>query len=182
MVMLGKPDDGKFSGFENCVFVNNIFYSPQSAGGCDNFSLLQANMNELYMDSFKNITVSNNTIVNLLSKNGMMRARMTNIVSNKNLICNDYEVTSSRSWIIAVKQSDGSLPGDLGELQISDNTCFDQTAKGKTWMMFHTNSYKPDNAENYSFIYLEENPFETFDITNGVFKVSPKYSGIGATL
>lgn len=182
MVMLGKPDDGKFTEFENCVFVNNVFYSPQSAGGCDNFSLLQANMNELYMDSFKNITVSNNTIVNLLSKNGMMRARMTNIVSERNLIYNDFDVTSSRSWIIAVKKSGDGLPEDLGDLQISDNTCFDQTAKGRTWMMFHSNGYKPDNAGDYNFNYLDENPFETFDITNGVFKVSSKYSGLGSTL
>lgn len=182
MVMLGKPDDGKFTGFENCVFVNNVFYSPQNAGGCDNFSLLQANMNELYMDSFKNITVSNNTIVNLLSKNGMMRARMINIVSERNLIYNDFDVTSSRSWIIAVKKSEDGLPGDLGDLQISDNTCFDQTAKGRTWMMFHSNGYKPDNAGDYNFNYLDENPFETFDITNGVFKVSSKYSGLGSTL
>lgn len=181
MVRLQTPTDAvKFTGYEGCEFVNNIFYSPQNNKGCSDFSLLQANMNDTYMDAIKNITVSNNTLVNLLSKNGMIRSRMVDITSNNNLIWNDYAVETSSSWICAVKRSDVSLPQDLGQIWISNNICYDET--GKTCMLFHSSYYRPDNYAEYNFNNLSEDPFEMFDIANGIFKVSSEYVGIGSSL
>lgn len=183
MVRFQSPLEGnKFTGYESCEFVNNIFYFHQGGSGCDDFSLLQANMKDTYMDAITNITVSNNTIVNLLSKNGMVRSRMTNIISNNNLIWNDNNVSSNPSWICAVKRSDESLPHDLEQIQISNNICYDKT--DKTWMMFHSSYYRPDNYTDYTFNYLEKDPFTggTFDIANGIFKVSADYEGIGSSL
>lgn len=181
IVRLESPDNNKFTGYETMEFVNNVFYSPQSTAGCDDFSLLQANMNETKMDAVSNITVNNNTVVNLLSKNGMMRSRMKSIVSKNNLIYNDYDTTSSRSWIIAVKQSKVELPSDL-DFQVSDNTCYDMTEKAQNWMLFHPNGYRPENHSDYTFNYLTETPFEEMNITNGTFKVSSSYAGIGSSI
>ena len=128
------------------------------------------------------MVVNNNTFVNLFSSNGMLRARMKNVTSNANLLWNDYDADKSRSWIIAVKRSDSSLPSDLGDMNLLENTVFDQTAKGKSWMMFHSNGYRPDNYGDYTFNYLDKDPFEVFDIEHGIFKVSAAYEGIGASL
>lgn len=182
LVSLTNDTDAKFTGYERFVCEQNVFYSPQEGNGCFNFSLFQANLNEKKMEAIPDMVVNNNTFVNLFSTNGMMRSRMVNITSNANLIWNDYDSDKSRSWIIAVKQSDTTLPSDLGNLELSKNTIFDQTAEGGAWMMFHSNGYRPDNYGDYTFNYLETDPFEVFDIGNGDFKVSSAYEGIGASL
>jgi hypothetical protein len=50
--------------------------------------------------------------------------------------------------------------------------------------VIHENGYRPGNYTDYTLNYLDVNPFGggTFDITNGVFKVSAAYEGIGASL
>lgn len=183
LMNLASPADGtKFSGYENFVCRNNVFYSPQSGNGLYDFSVLQANLDETKLDVISNLTVNNNTFVNIYSKNAMMRMRAENITSNSNLIWNDYDTTESRSWLFMTKRSDSAV--ELKQLELSNNTVYDQTVKGKSWIMIHSNGYRPDNYTDYTLNYLDVNPFEggTFDITNGVFKVSAAYEGIGASL
>ena len=182
LVSLTNKSGVKFTGYERFVCEQNVFYSPQKESGCFNFSLFQANLNETKMEVVPDMIVNNNTFVNLFSLNGMLRARMKNVTSNANLLWNDYDADKSRSWIIAVKRSDSSLPSDLGDMNLLENTVFDQTAKGKSWMMFHSNGYRPDNYGDYTFNYLDKDPFEVFDIEHGIFKVSAAYEGIGASL
>lgn len=182
LVSLTNKSGVKFTGYERFVCEQNVFYSPQKGSGCFNFSLFQANLNETKMEVIPDMVVNNNTFVNLFSSNGMLRARMKNVTSNANLLWNDYDADKSRSWIIAVKRSDSSLPSDLGDMNLLENTVFDQTAKGKSWMMFHSNGYRPDNYGDYTFNYLDKDPFEVFDIEHGIFKVSAAYEGIGASL
>lgn len=180
---LASPADGtKFSGYENFVCRNNVFYSPQLGNGLYDFSVLQANLDETKLDVISNLTVNNNTFVNIYSKNAMMRMRAENITSNSNLIWNDYDTTESRSWLFMTKRSDSAV--ELKQLELSNNTVYDQTAKGNSWIMIHGNGYRPDNYADYTLNYLDVNPFDggTFDITNGVFKVSAAYEGIGASL
>lgn len=183
LMNLASPADGtKFSGYENFVCRNNVFYSPQLGNGLYDFSVLQANLDETKLDVIFNLTVNNNTFVNIYSKNAMMRMRAENITSNSNLIWNDYDTTESRSWLFMTKRSDSAV--ELKQLELSNNTVYDQTAKGNSWIMIHGNGYRPDNFADYTFNYLDTNPFDggTFDIQNGVFKVSAAYEGIGASL
>lgn len=183
LMNLASPATGtKFSGYENFVCRNNVFYSPQKGSGLYDFSVLQANLNETQLDAISNLTVNNNTFVNIYSMNAMMRMRAENITSNSNLIWNDYDTTESRSWLFMTKRSDSAV--ELKQLELSNNTVYDQTAKGNSWIMIHGNGYRPDNYADYTLNYLDVNPFDggTFDITNGVFKVSAAYEGIGASL
>ena len=183
LMNLASPDTGtKFSGYENFVCRNNVFYSPQKGSGLYDFSVLQANLDETKLDVISNLTVNNNTFVNIYSMNAMMRMRAENITSNSNLIWNDYDTDKSRSWLYMTKRSDSAV--ELKQLELSNNTVYDQTAKGNSWIMIHGNGYRPDNFADYTFNYLDTNPFDggTFDIQNGVFKVSAAYEGIGASL
>ncbi len=183
LMNLASPATGtKFSGYENFVCRNNVFYSPQKGSGLYDFSVLQANLNETQLDAISNLTVNNNTFVNIYSMNAMMRMRAENITSNSNLIWNDYDTDKSRSWLYMTKRSDSAV--ELKQLELSNNTVYNQTAKGNSWIMIHGNGYRPDNFADYTFNYLDTNPFDggTFDIQNGVFKVSAAYEGIGASL
>lgn len=183
LMNLASPATGtKFSGYENFVCRNNVFYSPQKGSGLYDFSVLQANLNETQLDAISNLTVNNNTFVNIYSMNAMMRMRAENITSNSNLIWNDYDTDKSRSWLYMTKRSDSAV--ELKQLELSNNTVYDQTAKGNSWIMIHGNGYRPDNFADYTFNHLDTNPFDggTFDIQNGVFKVSAAYEGIGASL
>lgn len=183
LVNLASPvSETKFSGYENFVCCNNVFYSSQSGSGLYDFSVLQANLDETKLDVISNLTVNNNTFVNIYSKNAMMRMRAENITSNSNLIWNDYVTDESRSWLFMTKRSDNAV--ELKQLELSNNTVYDQTAKGKSWIMIHSNGYRPDNYGSYTFNYLDADPFNsgTFDIQNGVFKVSAAYEGIGSSL
>ena len=183
LMNLASPATGtKFSGYENFVCRNNVFYSPQKGSGLYDFSVLQANLDETKLDVISNLTVNNNTFVNIYSMNAMMRMRAENITSNSNLIWNDYDTDKSRSWLYMTKRSDSAV--ELKQLELSNNTVYDQTAKGNSWIMIHGNGYRPDNFADYTFNYLDTNPFDggTFDIQNGVFKVSTAYEGIGASL
>ena len=183
LMNLASPATGtKFSGYENFVCRNNVFYSPQKGSGLYDFSVLQANLDETKVDVISNLTVNNNTFVNIYSMNAMMRMRAENITSNSNLIWNDYDTDKSRSWLYMTKRSDSAV--ELKQLELSNNTVYDQTAKGNSWIMIHGNGYRPDNFADYTFNYLDTNPFDggTFDIQNGVFKVSAAYEGIGASL
>lgn len=183
LMNLASPATGtKFSGYENFVCRNNVFYSPQKGSGLYDFSVLQANLDETKLDVISNLTVNNNTFVNIYSMNAMMRMRAENITSNSNLIWNDYDTDKSRSWLYMTKRSDSAV--ELKQLELSNNTVYDQTAKGNSWIMIHGNGYRPDNFADYTFNYLDTNPFDggTFDIQNGVFKVSAAYEGIGASL
>lgn len=183
LMNLASPATGtKFSGYENFVCCNNVFYSPQKGSGLYDFSVLQANLDETQLDAISNLTVNNNTFVNIYSMNAMMRMRAENITSNSNLIWNDYDTDKSRSWLYMTKRSDSAV--ELKQLKLSNNTVYDQTVKGNSWIMIHGNGYRPDNLADYTFNYLGTNPFDggTFDIQNGVFKVSAAYEGIGASL
>lgn len=183
LMNLASPATGtKFSGYENFVCRNNVFYSPQKGSGLYDFSVLQANLDETKLDVISNLTVNNNTFVNIYSMNAMMRMRAENITSNSNLIWNDYDTDKSRSWLFLTKRSDAAV--ELEQLELTGNTVYDQTANKKNWIVIHENGYRPGNYTDYTLNYLDVNPFDggTFDITNGVFKVSAAYEGIGASL
>ena len=183
LVNITSPAAGtKYFGYESFTCSNNVLYASQSGQGISGFSLLQANLDETKLDAIYSLSVNNNTIVNLYSKNAMMRMRAVNIVSKANLMWNDYDTTDSRSWLFLTKRSDAAV--ELVQLELTGNTVYDQTANKKNWIVIHENGYRPGNYTDYTFKYLDVNPFDggTFDITNGVFKVSAAYEGIGASL
>lgn len=183
LVNIISPAAGtKYFGYESFTCSNNVLYASQSGQGISGFSLLQANLDETKLDAIYSLSVNNNTIVNLYSKNAMMRMRAVNIVSKANLMWNDYDTTDSRSWLFLTKRSDAAV--ELVQLELTGNTVYDQTANKKNWIVIHENGYRPENHADYTFNYLDANPFDggTFDITNGVFKVSAGYEGIGASL
>ena len=183
LVNITSPAAGtKFSGYESFTCSNNVLYASQSDQGISGFSLLQANLDETKLDAIYSLSVNNNTIVNLYSKNAMMRMRAVNIVSKANLMWNDYDNADSRSWLFLTKRADEAV--ELGQLELTGNTVYDQTANKKNWIVIYDRGYRPENHADYTFNYLDANPFDggTFDITNGVFKVSAGYEGIGASL
>ena len=182
LVNLSPADGTKYSGYESFTCSNNVLYASQSAQGISGFSLLQANLDETKLDAIYSLSVNNNTIVNLYSKNAMMRMRAVNIVSKANLMWNDYDNADSRSWLFLTKRSDAAV--ELEQLELTGNTVYDQTANKKNWIVIHENGYRPGNYTDYTLNYLDVNPFDggTFDITNGVFKVSAAYEGVGASL
>lgn len=182
LVNLSPADGTKYSGYESFTCSNNVIYASQSGQGISNFSLLQANLDETKLDVIFSLSVNHNTFVNLFSKNAMMRTRAVNVVSNANLMWNDYDNDDSRSWLYLTKRADEAV--ELGQLELTGNTVYDQTANKKNWIVIHDRGYRPENHADYTFNYLDANPFDggTFDITNGVFKVSAGYEGIGASL
>lgn len=182
LVNLSPADGTKYSGYESFTCSNNVIYASQSGQGISNFSLLQANLDETKLDVIFSLSVNHNTFVNLFSKNAMMRTRAVNVVSNANLMWNDYDNADSRSWLFLTKRADEAV--ELGQLELTGNTVYDQTANKKNWIVIHENGYRPGNYTDYTLNYLDVNPFDggTFDITNGVFKVSAAYEGIGASL
>ena len=182
LVNLSPADGTKYSGYESFTCSNNVIYASQSGQGISNFSLLQANLDETKLDVIFSLSVNHNTFVNLFSKNAMMRTRAVNVVSNANLMWNDYDNADSRSWLYLTKRADEAV--ELGQLELTGNTVYDQTANKKNWIVIHDRGYRPENHADYTFNYLDANPFDggTFDITNGVFKVSAGYEGIGASL
>lgn len=182
LVNLSPADGTKYSGYESFTCSNNVIYASQSGQGISNFSLLQANLDETKLDVIFSLSVNHNTFVNLFSKNAMMRTRAVNVVSNANLMWNDYDNAESRSWLFLTKRADEAV--ELGQLELTGNTVYDQIANKKNWIVIHDRGYRPENHADYTFNYLDANPFDggTFDITNGVFKVSAGYEGIGASL
>lgn len=183
LVNITSPAAGtKYSGYESFTCSNNVLYASQSGQGISGFSVLQANLDEPKLDAIYSLSVNHNTFVNLFSKNAMMRTRAVNVVSNANLMWNDYDNGDSRSWLYLTKRADEAV--ELGQLELTGNTVYDQTANKKNWIVIHDRGYRPENHADYTFNYLDANPFDggTFDITNGVFKVSAGYEGIGASL
>lgn len=183
LVNITSPAAGtKYSGYESFTCSNNVLYASQSGQGISGFSVLQANLDETKLDAIYSLSVNHNTFVNLFSKNAMMRTRAVNVVSNANLMWNDYDNDDSRSWLYLTKRADEAV--ELGQLELTGNTVYDQTANKKNWIVIHDRGYRPENHADYTFNYLDANPFDggTFDITNGVFKVSAGYEGIGASL
>lgn len=123
MFFIYKHDQKTFEGCEMVVYKNNVFYSAEEGKALINFALLQANTS---LGEFNKVIVQNNTLVNLLAKNILVRAKMKNLSVTNNLLWNNFNDTKTTRCII------GLMPGsNTASILYGDNKAYDPSTDAK---------------------------------------------------
>ena len=158
------------SSIENLIFENNIVYSTDEAG--NDFRLLGLNNG-----TTTNMTITNNTFVNVVNITGsgnpeyFVCGTVTNLTCNRNIVYLD--VTNGSATFFYSKTS---MAGNC-------NSNYFYGENGSTLKTYYSKTGLPGTCED--FANIDENPFNNavggqFDITNGIFVTSSNYSGYGA--
>lgn len=179
MFFIYKHDQKTFEGCEMVVYKNNVFYSAEEGKALINFALLQANTS---LGEFNKVIVQNNTLVNLLAKNILVRAKMKNLSVTNNLLWNNFNDTETPRCII------GLMPGsNTASILYGDNKAYDPSTDAKKWTVFNKgNQYVcPDPIEGGNNLPIEAvDPFATeggsMDWDAGIFVPGAGYENIGA--
>lgn len=179
MFFIYKHDQKTFEGCEMVVYKNNVFYSAEEGKALINFALLQANTS---LGEFNKVIVQNNTLVNLLAKNILVRAKMKNLSVTNNLLWNNFNDTETPRCII------GLMPGsNTASILYGDNKAYDPSTNAKKWTVFNKgNLYVyPDLIEGDNNLPIEAvDPFATeggsMDWDAGIFVPGAGYENIGA--
>lgn len=164
-----------FNGCESLVYKNNIFYAAENGNAWANFALLQSNTS---LGEFNKVIVQNNTLVNLLAKNILARAKMNKLSVTNNLLWNNSSATDNRSVIALMSGS------DVNAVEYGNNKVYDISADAKKWTLFY-GSVTPDPIEGGNNLPIEAvDPFTTeggsMDWNAGVFVPGAGYENIGA--
>lgn len=179
MFFIYKDEQKTFEGCEMVVYKNNVFYAVGDGKALTNFALLQANTS---LGEFNKVIVQNNTLVNLLAKNILVRAKMKNLSVTNNLLWNNFNDTETTRCII------GLMPGsNTASILYGDNKAYDPSTDAKKWTVFNKgNQYVyPDPIEGGNNLPIEAvDPFTTeggsMDWNAGVFVPGAGYENIGA--
>ena len=164
-----------FNGCESLVYKNNIFYAAENGNAWANFALLQSNTS---LGEFNKVIVQNNTLVNLLAKNILARAKMNKLSVTNNLLWNNSSATDNRSVIALMSGS------DVNAVEYGNNKVYDISADAKKWTLFY-GSVTPDPIEGDNNLPIEAvDPFATeggsMDWDAGIFVPGAGYENIGA--
>lgn len=164
-----------FNGCESLVYKNNIFYAAENGNAWANFALLQSNTS---LGEFNKVIVQNNTLVNLLAKNILARAKMNKLSVTNNLLWNNSSATDNRSVIALMSGS------DVNAVEYGNNKVYDISADAKKWTLFY-GSVTPDPIEGGNNLPIEAvDPFTTeggsMDWDAGIFVPGAGYENIGA--
>lgn len=164
-----------FNGCESLVYKNNIFYAAENGNAWANFALLQSNTS---LGEFNKVIVQNNTLVNLLAKNILARAKMNKLSVTNNLLWNNSSATDNRSVIALMSGS------DVNAVEYRNNKVYDISADAKKWTLFY-GSVTPDPIEGDNNLPIEAvDPFATeggsMDWDAGIFVPGAGYENIGA--
>lgn len=169
-----------FNGCESLVYKNNIFYAAENGNAWTNFALLQSNTS---LGEFNKVIVQNNTLVNLLAKNILVRAKMKNLSVTNNLLWNNFNDTETTRCII------GLMPGsNTASILYGDNKAYDPSTDAKKWTVFNKRDdlyVYPDQIEGGNNLPIEAvDPFATeggsMNWDAGIFVPGAGYENIGA--
>lgn len=175
MFFVYAHDSKTFNGCESLVYKNNIFYAAENGSALTNFTLLQSNTS---LGEFNKVIVQNNTLVNLLSLNLLVRAKMKKLSITNNLLWNNSSEGGDRRVITLM---DGS---DTNAVEYGDNKVYDISPDAKKWILFFK-GVTPDPIEGGNNLPIEAvDPFATeggsMDWNAGVFVPGAGYENIGA--
>lgn len=175
MFFVYAHDSKTFNGCESLVYKNNIFYAAENGSALTNFTLLQSNTS---LGEFNKVIVQNNTLVNLLSLNLLVRAKMKKLSITNNLLWNNSSEGEDRRVITLM---DGS---DTNAVEYGDNKVYDISPDAKKWILFFK-GVTPDPIEGGNNLPIEAvDPFVTeggsMDWNAGVFVPGAGYENIGA--
>ena len=160
-----------YEGFENFTVENSVFYCRTESAAITNFSLMQcANADGT---GFENIKVKNNTFVNVVPANQLIKVKMCNVDFSNNLLWRDTDKGGYLLYGVA-----GSV---FGTTSFANNMYYNADDGTVSFNLFHTDGVVPDNVTN-SLQKLSSDPFETLNVTNAQFDLLPAYQNVGAHL
>lgn len=165
-----------FTGCSSFICKNSIFYSAETGKALTSFGLLQANSTN---GAFDKVVIMNNSFVNVLSPNMLMRAKIGSALSvTNNLLWNNSEETTARRVI-------GLLSGSNTDFIVHDNNkVYDISSAAPKWALFYSGTQyeTPFGSINLSIETVD--PFTTeggsMDWNAGVFVPGAGYENIGA--
>lgn len=157
------------------IVMKNVILDAENGNAWANFALLQSNTS---LGEFNKVIVQNNTLVNLLAKNILARAKMNKLSVTNNLLWNNSSATDNRSVIALMSGS------DVNAVEYGNNKVYDISADAKKWTLFY-GSVTPDPIEGGNNLPIEAvDPFTTeggsMDWNAGVFVPGAGYENIGA--
>lgn len=158
-----------YEGFKNFTIENSVFYCRTESAAITNFSLMQcANADGT---GFENIKVKNNTFVNVVPANQLIKVKMCNVDFSNNLLWRDTDKGGYLLYGVA-----GSV---FGITSFANNMYYNADAGTVSFNLFHTDGIVPENVTN-SLQKLSSDPFETLDVVNTKFVLLPEYQNVGA--
>lgn len=166
-----------FNGCESLVYKNNVFYAAENGGILTNFALLQANTS---LGEFNKVVVQNNTFVNILAKNILVRAKINKLSVTNNLLWNNSSSTEDRRVIALMSGSNTEA------VEYGNNKVYDIDPAAKKWVLFY-GSVTPSTIEGGNYLSIETvDPFSSeggsMDWDAGVFVPGAGYENIGARI
>lgn len=159
----------EYEGFENFTVENSVFYCRTENAAITNFSLMQC-ANEKGI-GFENIKVKNNTFVNIVPANQLIKVKMFNVDFSNNLLWRDADKGGYLLYGVA-----GSV---FGTTSFANNMYYNADDGTVSFNLFHTDGIVPENVTN-PLQKLSSNPFETLDVVNAKFVLLPEYQNVGA--
>lgn len=177
MFFIYKDEQKTFERCEMVVYKNNVFYAAENGGVLTNFALLQANTS---LGEFNKVVVQNNTFVNILAKNILVRAKMNKLSVTNNLLWNNSSSTENRSVIAFMSGSNTEA------VEYGNNKVYDINPSAKKWALFY-GSVTPSTIEGSNYLSIETvDPFSleggSMDWDAGVFVPGAGYENIGARI
>lgn len=158
-----------YEGFENFTVENSVFYCRTESAAITNFSLMQcANADGT---GFENIKVKNNTFVNIVPANQLIKVKMFNVDFSNNLLWRDADKGGYLLYGVA-----GSV---FGTTSFANNMYYNADAGTVSFNLFNTDGIVPENVTN-SLQKLSSDPFEILDVVNAKFVLLPEYQNVGA--
>lgn len=158
-----------YEGFKNFMIENSIFYCRTESAAITNFSLMQCANGD--GTGFENIKVKNNTFVNVVPANQLIKVKMCNVDFSNNLLWRDTDKGGYLLYGVA-----GSV---FGTTSFANNMYYNADAGTVSFNLFHTDGIVPENVTN-SLQKLSSDPFETLDVVNAKFVLLPEYQNVGA--
>ena len=159
----------EYEGFKNFTVENSVFYCRTENAAITNFSLMQC-ANEKGI-GFENIKVKNNTFVNIVPANQLIKVKMFNVDFSNNLLWRDADKGGYLLYGVA-----GSV---FGTTSFANNMYYNADDGTVSFNLFHTDGIVPENVTN-PLQKLSSNPFETLDVVNAKFVLLPEYQNVGA--
>lgn len=168
-----------FTGCSSFICKNSIFYSAETGKALTSFGLLQANSTN---GAFGKVVIMNNSFVNVLSPNMLMRAKIKSALSvTNNLLWNNSEKTTARRVIGLLSDS------NINSIVYGDNKAYDSSTDASKWNVFYKGDQYvyPDPIEGGNNLPIEAvDPFATeggsMNWNAGVFVPGVGYENIGA--
>ncbi len=164
---------GQENVFSEVIFKNNVFYCP--SGLTAKFRLISSPTNENNKTTVKNLTVQNNTFVNIAPSNTAMIVMKDNSMTDiqKNIIYIDQTLTAGGSYITYY----GAYPA-IGNRACRDNIYYN--TNGKNFNMFAAAGNISDYVQTTEqTTKVDASPFSSMDYATATFVPATDYASYG---